>query len=236
MKLLFKSFLCLFALVSTALVVNQFTSASTVGVNEYSIGPRNVSWSDTASVCPLDGVTPCQGLLGGVDVTGWIWATEQQARDIANDYVPILATAQYVAGPAYVTQAAQLIGVWGHTYYQSSTYQYTELTEGWTSNQNVVFGAHWQSPMLDSYIGFSTVEDGYSATRGSLFWRPVGSVVTTTTTTTTTTVAPTTTTTVAPTTTTTQPTITVVTVPESTTTTIKPSGKNRNKCRRSCSN
>ena len=41
----------------------------------------DVSWNDTAQVCDL-GAGACIGELGGVDVSGWIWADEESMEDL----------------------------------------------------------------------------------------------------------------------------------------------------------
>jgi PEP-CTERM motif len=37
-----------------------------------------VSWNDIAAICPQDGINPCAGALGSVDVTGNVWATNAE--------------------------------------------------------------------------------------------------------------------------------------------------------------
>ena len=34
-----------------------------------------LSWTQIAQTCPQDGASPCSGLTGGRDLTGWTWAT-----------------------------------------------------------------------------------------------------------------------------------------------------------------
>jgi hypothetical protein len=38
----------------------------------------NVSWFQLDSVCANDGQTECEGVVGSIDVDGWIWATANQ--------------------------------------------------------------------------------------------------------------------------------------------------------------
>ena len=39
-----------------------------------------LNWNEIAAVCPRDGYTACTGVLDGSDVSGWIWATQEQVR------------------------------------------------------------------------------------------------------------------------------------------------------------
>ena len=38
-----------------------------------------LSWNDVATVCPLD-ETPCEGIVNGVDFTGWTWASKSRVE------------------------------------------------------------------------------------------------------------------------------------------------------------
>ena len=41
-----------------------------------------MSWTSLALICPTDGTTACTGSIGAVDITGFIWATPAQVRDL----------------------------------------------------------------------------------------------------------------------------------------------------------
>ena len=71
------------------------TAAPTVDGREWRelFETTGLSWSQVASVCPIDGRTACSGAVGGHDLTGWTWATADQVRDLLDDYAPGLATA-----------------------------------------------------------------------------------------------------------------------------------------------
>ena len=51
--------------------------------NVYAID--RLSWNEIAAVCPRDGYTACTGVLDGSDVSGWIWATQEQVRALFKD-------------------------------------------------------------------------------------------------------------------------------------------------------
>jgi hypothetical protein len=37
-------------------------------------------WSQVAQVCPQDGVTPCNGVVGGRDLRGWVGLRQNRSR------------------------------------------------------------------------------------------------------------------------------------------------------------
>ena len=45
-------------------------------------GTTGFTWNAISSVCAQDGVTACVADLGSVEATGWIWATQDQLRDL----------------------------------------------------------------------------------------------------------------------------------------------------------
>jgi hypothetical protein len=63
------------------------------------VGSTSRSWNEFASACPTDGVTPCNGLAGGLDVTGWIWATDAQVTELFAEFVPEILTNPSFGGP-----------------------------------------------------------------------------------------------------------------------------------------
>ena len=93
-----------------------------------------LSWSQVASVCPTDGVTPCSGTVAGQNLTGWVWGTAAQVRDLLDDYAPGLTTAEppVVSGIEGFWGAISFLSVMRWTTYTSLTYFYSEYTAGWT--------------------------------------------------------------------------------------------------------
>ena len=43
---------------------------------------NGLSLLNTSGICPKDGITPCTGSLNGVSLTGWVWATSAQVREL----------------------------------------------------------------------------------------------------------------------------------------------------------
>ncbi len=68
-------------------------------------GTTGLTWSQVAAVCPTDGQSPCEGTLNGVDVTGWVWASQEQVRKMFAEFVPELNDVPSVAGAQYVLPA-----------------------------------------------------------------------------------------------------------------------------------
>ena len=44
------------------------------------------TWNAVAAVCPTDGVTPCSGVLGAVQVDGWVWATQDDVLELFAEF------------------------------------------------------------------------------------------------------------------------------------------------------
>ncbi len=142
-----------------------------------------LSWSQVASVCPTDGVTPCSGTVGGRNLTGWTWATAGQVRDLLDDYAPGLATADppVVTGIEGFWGGISFLAVMRWTQYSSSTYSYYEWTAGWTASKEAasglpVVGSAWYSHQLaggtaNGSVGLGPDADTASPIRGVFLWR-----------------------------------------------------------------
>src|SRR5262245_24393023 len=55
-----------------------------------------LSWTQVSEVCPLDGATPCSGIVGGRDLRGWIWGTAEQVTNLLGHYEPAILTSPTV--------------------------------------------------------------------------------------------------------------------------------------------
>lgn len=64
-------------------------------------GTTGRSWLEVAAVCGTDGQTLCSGTLGGVDLSGWVWATQEQVTQMLAEFVPEIVKDGAVSGPAY---------------------------------------------------------------------------------------------------------------------------------------
>ncbi len=47
-----------------------------------------LSWNDVDSVCANDGATACTGSVGGVDISGWVWADNAQVATLFSYFLP----------------------------------------------------------------------------------------------------------------------------------------------------
>lgn len=52
------------------------------------LGVGRLTRAEIEAACPVDGVTPCRGLLAGVDMNDWVWATDAQVRALFGRYEP----------------------------------------------------------------------------------------------------------------------------------------------------
>lgn len=92
-----------------------------------------LTWDQVASVCSIDGETPCSGAVGGKDLTGWVWATQDQVRDLMAIFAPDIAELNQVSGPAYTLPGFGFLSTFLPTYafyIESANY---ESVTGWTS-------------------------------------------------------------------------------------------------------
>lgn len=82
------------------------------------LGVGRLPRDQITAVCPTDGVTACQGVLAGVDMKKWVWATEPQVRQLFGRYAPAMldpgvsslavATAPFM--PDFTPTFDQLVG------------------------------------------------------------------------------------------------------------------------------
>jgi hypothetical protein len=91
------------------------------------------TWNAVAAVCPTDGVTPCSGVLGSVQVGGWVWATRQDVLELFAEFSPVVAKSGAVSGPQYFFAGFGFLT----TFNPTSSVQTTFSTElglwGWSS-------------------------------------------------------------------------------------------------------
>jgi hypothetical protein len=89
-----------------------------------------------AQVCHRDGETRCSGSIGARDLSGWIWATGAQVRDLLALYEPALLTASpsTVAGPEYLGSAMGFLQDMTPTLEVDGYGFHTSFAGGWTSS------------------------------------------------------------------------------------------------------
>lgn len=109
-----------------------------------------VSWNDLSAVCSRDGSTPCSGSVGGLDLTGWVWATLDQVRELFYESgVPAGALDGY--GASYSERNA----TWASLFLGWFTPNYVESTRaavfGWSATKDIYDrGAH--APFIINYF------------------------------------------------------------------------------------
>jgi hypothetical protein len=147
------------------------------------VGP---SWAAVAAICPQDGATPCNGSIGTVNYTGWVWATQSQLRSVFTRYSGSMATLNRVdntgAGSAMIAEfAATEFGSPPCQNYACAPSIYS-FSFGVTASKdvagNVTTGSgNWFSDYFagtgDSLI-IGAGADSASASRGVFLWRPTG--------------------------------------------------------------
>ncbi|MBK6939649.1 MAG: hypothetical protein IPH13_05470 [Planctomycetes bacterium] len=73
-------------------------------------GTTGLNWNQVDAVCPNDGVTPCSGMLSGVNTDGWVWATQMQVMELVSETVPEIADTPSVRGSAYDLHGLSFFG------------------------------------------------------------------------------------------------------------------------------
>ncbi len=136
-----------------------------------------LSWAQVASVCPTDGATPCNGTVGGRNLTGWVWATSDQVLELMENYAPGISTGDYTN--AGFGAAIGFLNDFRWTTYTALTYFYTEYTDGWTASRDandlpISGSASFQTPFFAGGIGVGSGPDQASPYRGVFLWRTAG--------------------------------------------------------------
>ena len=96
-----------------------------------------VSWTQVAQICPTDGISPCSGRLGGIDVTGWTWANQSQVRELFGYYEPAMLTNPGVSGSPYFFTASNFLGSFRPTFSSFLTYSTAIFASGWTASTDL---------------------------------------------------------------------------------------------------
>ena len=135
--------------------------------------------AQVAQVCPPDGVTPCSGSIGARVLTGWIWATAPQVRDLMGAYEPALLTADppAVGGEPYFGSAMTFVEDLRATESVSGYGFFRATTAGWTSSTDaaglpISGGASWGWWPPSGGFSIAVTEDGPQYWRGVWLWRP----------------------------------------------------------------
>lgn len=137
----------------------------------------NTSWNQIAAKCPTDG-TPCTGIIAGVDVTGWVWASQDDVRTLFSYSVPEILTTPTLSGPEYMAVALFFMDFIKPTWQYYTTFGGYLYTAGWTSTQNedgtaILAQVSSQYPVFDGYwsVAGANLPTFSSNTLGAWFWR-----------------------------------------------------------------
>ncbi|MGP1346583.1 MAG: GC-type dockerin domain-anchored protein [Phycisphaerales bacterium] len=137
-----------------------------------------LSWNTVASVCPQDGQTECAGAVAGNDLTGWIWATDGQVRDMLAEFVPELEEVDQVGGPEYTLAGLGFFGLFEPTqefYTTVGGFFSLSAISCTTSNAGAItpsVGASYNPNNGSFSVAGVTSLDGVSGLRGVWLFRP----------------------------------------------------------------
>ncbi len=155
-------------------------AAPTVGDKEWNelFPTTGLTWDQVASVCPLDGATPCNGTVGGRNLTGWVWATEAQVLELFERYAPGITTADPHVSNAFMSGVA-FLNEFRWTYYQATTYSYVEYAGGITSTKDAAgapigAGGSYDTPFFGGGVGVGPMANVSDPYVGVFLWRTVG--------------------------------------------------------------
>jgi Ca2+-binding RTX toxin-like protein len=139
----------------------------------------NMTPTQVAQVCPRDGETRCSGSVGTRSLTGWVWATADQVRELFGLYAPAILTADppSVSGSEYYGAAIDFMSQMRHTGYISGYNFSSTWTTGWTASTDAAgqpisgrVGHGWWPPGGGFSLASNDV-DPFGG-RGIFLWRP----------------------------------------------------------------
>jgi len=91
------------------------------------------SWQAIAQRCPVDGSTPCAGTLGNQDLTGWVWATNEQVAELFEEFMPGIAAAGSLSGGNCVLPGLGFLSTFNPTYSGYTTFGASFYISGWSA-------------------------------------------------------------------------------------------------------
>jgi hypothetical protein len=150
---------------------------------------QGITWNEVAAVCSLDGVTACDGVASGRDLTGWVWATQQQVLDLFNQFLaPEQALTPDMPGiggfEAFFAADVFIGQVMSPTWSYCITYACGEYLSGWMAHTDGglggVAGVSWDTTPVT--LNGSMAAGGLSDPDTTLFangvwlWQPTNAV------------------------------------------------------------
>jgi hypothetical protein len=142
----------------------------------------NLSWNQVAQVCPRDGAA-CSGVVGGRDLTGWVWATQSDVTQLFSYYTPDILANPSVAGLPYFFAASGFLNQFRSTFAMFLTYQTGQRADGWTASTDSAglpvsggVGAGTTPTSISGSFSVGPLSDPAAADpiRGVFLWRSTG--------------------------------------------------------------
>jgi hypothetical protein len=142
-----------------------------------------LSWNQVAQVCPRDGISPCSGVAGGRDLTGWVWATDSEVIELFSYYTPDILTSTTVEGFQYFFPGTAFLSAFRPTFSVFLTYQTAQRAAGWTASTDyaglpIVGSVSVGTTSVSVGGSFSVVAvndpDQIDSSLGVFLWRPTG--------------------------------------------------------------
>lgn len=139
---------------------------------------KGKTWASIDALCPVDGVTTCSGTLGGVDITGYVWATQEQVQGLFAEFLPEMAESETLGAPGYVLPALGFFGSFQPTFEFYTTFGGYNYISGWTSSASdgmaAVPEASAEYPVFYGYFNVAAMVDvtTSSAFRGAWLFKP----------------------------------------------------------------
>ena len=138
-----------------------------------------LTWDAITEICPQDGQSPCSGTIGSRDLTGWVWATGAQVRELFGLYDPAILTAEppTVGGAEHFGLAIGFLAAMRPTFSVEGYGFHSESVSGWTASTDdaghpigASAGFGWWPPSG----GFSLASTAGQVTQwyGVWLWRP----------------------------------------------------------------
>lgn len=135
-----------------------------------------LSWNQTATVCPQDGVTRCAGSVGTQSLDNWVWATDEQVLQLMSYYEPAMLTNRSVSGFAYSNSASAFLNAFHAPIITNPCTGYicfgdtSQSIIGWTATRDS-YGSPYVAASSLTFLGgsFSVAQNG-NATQGSGVW------------------------------------------------------------------
>ncbi len=91
------------------------------------------SWQAIAERCPVDGVTACSGTLGSQDLSGWVWATDDQVAELFEEFMPGISAAGSLSGGNCVLPGLGFLGTFTPTSSTYTTFGASFYISAWSS-------------------------------------------------------------------------------------------------------